>query len=164
MTPTVTSTPPPVFAARRVNAGGTSVTDAQSQTWASDTAYASGSWGYTGGTARSTTKYVAGTVDDTLYQKWRENPGEYRFTVPSGVYLVTLRFAEFEVSKASDRIMKITIEGVVVENTLSIYGKVGASTALARTYTTTVADGVLNVAFAQNGGRKLPVVSAIAVK
>ena len=163
-TPTATPTPLP-FSAQRVNAGGTAFTDSLGlPTWASDQIYAAGSWGYTGGTGKSTTIAVAGTIDDGLYQKWRENAGEYRFTVPNGVYLVTLRFAEFEVSKATSRIMKITIEGVIVENSLSVYGTVGSATALDRTYTVTVADGVLNIAFAQNGGTKLPMVSAIQVK
>ncbi len=158
------NTPTPTFTAKRANAGGTVFTDSQSRIWASDQAYAVDSWGYTGGAAKSTTRSVAGTSDDGLYQKWHENPGEYRFAVPDGTYQVTLRFAEFEVTNSSDRIIKITIEGVVVENTLSIYGAVGASTALDQTYTTSVTDGVLNIAFAQNGGRKLPILSAIAVQ
>jgi subtilisin family serine protease len=172
-TPTPTNTPLPTNTptatptggapyVQRVNAGGTAFTDSQGITWAADQAW-NNSWGYTAGTAKSTTTAVAGTVDDALYQKWRDSPGEYRFTVPNGYYQVTLRFAEFETTKSTDRVMKITIEGVVVESALSIYGLVGKATALDKSYQVTVNDGQLNVAFAQNGGRKAPVVSAIAV-
>ncbi len=168
LTPMPTATPTltfaPYYSGWQVNAGGVAYTDATGTTWAADQPYNAGSWGYTGGTAKYTTKSVNGTVDDPLYQYWRENPGEYRFAVPNGTYQVTLRFAEFEVTKASSRLMKIMIEGVVVENALSVYGTVGSATALEKTYTTTVTDGVLNIAFAQNGGSKLPMVSAIRIQ
>ncbi|MGC8786912.1 MAG: S8 family serine peptidase [Anaerolineae bacterium] len=159
--PTPTPTPTPYL--QRVNCGGTSYTDSQGQVWAADQAW-NGSWGYMNGTAKSSTNAVNGTIDDALYQSWRENPVEYRFAVPNGTYKVTLRFAEFEVSKANDRVMRITIEGVVVEGRLSIYSLVGRYTALDRQYQVTVSDGVLNIAFAKDGGKKNPVVSAIEVR
>lgn len=163
-TPTPTVTPTPLPYLQRVNVGGTTFTDGSGLSWAADKAYATGSWGYTAGSAKSSTAAVAGTDDDLLYQKYRQLAGEYRFTVPNGTYNVTLKFAEFVVSKAGDRVMKITIEGVVVENTLDIYKLVGKATALDRTYTVTVSDGLLNIAFARNGGKNDPVVSAIAVQ
>lgn len=160
--PTPTATPIPPQYLQRVNCGGSSYTDSQGQVWAADQAW-NGSWGYMGGSAKSSTKAVNGTTDDVLYQSWRENPGEYRFVVPNGTYQVVLRFAEFEVSKSTDRMMRITIEGVVVEERFSIYGLVGKYTALDREYRVTVSDGALNIAFAKNGGKKPPVVSAIEV-
>ena len=91
--------------------------------------------------------------------------------MPNGSYQVTLKFAEFAVSKATERTMKITIEGVVVEPSFSIIGShppdsavIGMYTAYDRTYTTTVSDGILNIAFARSGAaRKDPVVSAVEV-
>jgi hypothetical protein len=78
---------------------------------------------------------------------------------------VTLKFAEFEVGKAGDRLMRITIEDVVVENALDLYAAVGKAAALDRVYTASVSDGVLNIVFAKTGGsRKEPQVSAIAVQ
>lgn len=159
-TPTPTATVPAYV--QRANCGGSSYTDGAGAVWAADQAW-NGSWGYTGGSAKSSTMAVAGTTDDALYQKWRDSPGEYRFAVPSGTYRVTLRFAEFEVTKSTDRVMRITIEAVVVEDELSIYGLVGRYTALDRVYQVTVGDGQLNIAFAKNGGKKNPVVSAIEV-
>ena len=147
-----------------MNSGGANFTDGQSQVWAADKAFAAGSWGYTAGTAKSTTTAVAGTTDDALYQKWRSVPGEYRFTVPNGAYEVTLRFAEFEATNSSTRVMKITIEGVVVENTLNVRTLVGSATALDKVYQTTVADGILNIVLAKNGGKLDPMVAAILVR
>ncbi len=166
-TDTPTATPTPVPYEQRVHVGSTATfTDGAGKVWAADRAYGTtGPWGYTTGTAKSTTTAVAGTTDDALYQKYREIVGEYRFQVPNGQYLVTLRFAEFTVTKATDRPMKITIEGVVVENNLSVYGVVGLATALDRTYTANVSDGLLTIAFAKGAGAsKSPAINAILVK
>jgi hypothetical protein len=152
---------------QRVNVGSTTTyTDGAGQVWAVDRAYGTtGPWGYTTGTAYSSTTAVAGTADDPLYQKYREIVGEYRFQVPNGQYLVTLKFAEFTVTKATDRPMNITIEGVVVETGLSVYGVVGLATALDRTYTANVSDGLLTIAFAKGtNARKNPAINAILVK
>lgn len=161
-TPTPTTTAPPYV--QRVNSGGPSFTDGQGVVWPADAPYVAGAWGYFSGTAKSTTLAVAGTLDDALYQRWRDNPVEYRFTVPNGAYHVTLRFAEFEAMRASDRLMQIAIEGVTVESALSIYGLVGRATALDRVYAVTVNDGALNISFVKNGGKKNPAVAAIEIR
>ena len=161
-TPAPTATATPYI--QRVNSGGPSFTDGQGVVWAADAPYVAGAWGYFSGAAKSTTLAVAGTLDDALYQRWRDNPVEYRFTVPNGAYNVILRFAEFETTRASDRLMQITIEGVTVEPALSIYGLVGRATALDRVYAVTVNDGALNISFVRNGGRKNPAVAAIEIR
>ena len=161
-TPAPTATATPYI--QRVNSGGPSFTDGQGVVWAADAPYVAGAWGYFSGAAKSTTLAVAGTLDDALYQRWRDNPVEYRFTVPNGAYHVILRFAEFETTRASDRLMQITIEGVTVESALSIYGLVGRATALDRAYAVTVNDGALNISFVRNGGRKNPAVAAIEIR
>lgn len=167
-TPTATATTSPTPTAapylRRVNAGGVSFTDSLSQVWSPDQVYATGGWGYVSGTAKSSKTAVNNTVDDLLYQKYREAMTAYQFTVPNGQYEMTLKFAEFVASSSKPRVMKITIEGVVVENTLNVLTLAGKATAFDRTYTTTVTDGVLNIAFAKNGGSYSPMVSAIEVK
>lgn len=162
-TPTATPTTPP-YATQRVNSGGTAFTDTSSQVWAADQAYLINGWGYTAGTAKSTTTAVGGTLDDGLYQKWRDAPGEYRFTVPNGNYEVTLKFAEFEASKSTARVMQIMLETTVVETALSVYGQVGKAVALDKVYTITVSDGVLNIVFTKNGGTMNPMISGIQVR
>jgi hypothetical protein len=170
-TPTKTPTPSPTPTSPlaqplRVNSGGAAYTDTGGLVWAADQVFTTGSWGYTNtsSTAKSTTTAVAGTNDDPLYQKWRDNPTEYRFTVPNGWYQVQLRFAEFEVNKSGDRKMQITMEGVVKETALDVYATVGKAVALNKNYTVTVTDGVLNIAFAKNGGTKNPMIAAIEVR
>jgi hypothetical protein len=178
-TPTVTSTPSPTLTptatptggpggaafVQRVNAGSPAFTDSLGALWADDRAFATGSWGYTntGSKAKSSTSAVAGTVDDLLFQKWRDNPTEYRFTVADGAYQVRLRFAEFETNKTGDRKMQITLESTVVESALDVYAAVGKATMLDKTYTVIVSDGVLNIGFAKNGGAKNPMIAAIEI-
>ena len=51
--------------------------DSLGQAWQADKAFATGSWGYVSGLAKSSTTAVAGTVDDLLYQKYRESMTAY---------------------------------------------------------------------------------------
>lgn len=154
----------PLSYVQRVNSGGPTYTDGQGLSWTADKAFATGSWGYVGGSAKSSTMAVAGTTDDFLFQKYREGLSEYRFTVPNGTYQVELSFVEFAANKAGDRVMRITLEGATVENALDVYAMAGKGTLLQRSYTVTVSDGVLNIGFAKNGGNKAPMISAIAVR
>jgi len=165
-TPSPTWTPTQVPYVQRVNAGSTAAfTDGTGQVWAADQAYGTGPWGYTAGSALSSTAAVANTTDDALYQKYRELVGEYRFQVPNGTYQVKLKFAEFVVTNATDRRINIAIEGVAVATDFSVWGAAGPATALDRTYSTTVNDGLLNIAFAKGtSAKKSPAVSAIYVR
>ncbi|MGC8780124.1 MAG: malectin domain-containing carbohydrate-binding protein, partial [Anaerolineae bacterium] len=163
-TPTTAPTATPVTYIQRANSGGPTYTDSQGMSWAADKAFTSGSWGYVGGSAKSSTMAVAGTTDDFLFQKYREGMSEYRFTVPNGTYQVELSFVEFAANKAGDRVMRITLEGATVENALDVYAVVGKGTLLQRSYTVTVSDGVLNIGFAKNGGSKAPMISAVLVR
>ena len=167
-TPTITPTPLPYV--QRVQVGVTTAyndTQVPSQNWAGDRAFTTGSWGYTTGTAKSSTTAVANTTDDLLYQKYREIIGEYKFTVPNGNYQVTLKFAEFVASASKPRKMDIKIEGVQVETALDVRAQTGNVNAVAfdRIYTTTVTgDGILNIQFIKSMGSSYsPMVSAIAV-
>ncbi len=165
-TPTITPSPSPTapLYEQRVNAGGQVFMDTQGNTWAADQAYAVNGWGYTSGTAKSTTTAVNGTSDDGLYQKWRDAPIEYRFTVPNGTYKVTLKLAEFSASKSGSRVMKVQLESSVVDPTLDVYALIGKATALDRNYTVTVNDGILNMAFTKVSGTLNPMAAAIYVR
>jgi chitinase len=143
-----------------------SYTDTTGQVWEGDKVYAAGSWGYTttNSSAKNSSNPVAGTEDDFLYQKYREKPGEYRFTVPNGTYQVTLKFAEFVATDATSRLMTISLEGVAVD-TFSVWNLAGKNAALDRSYTVTVNDGVLNIGFARAGSAsKDPDVSGVEVR
>jgi hypothetical protein len=164
MTPTRTATTSPAVYLQRVDVGGPTYTDSQALTWAADKAFTTGSWGYTGGSVKSSTLAVSGTSDDFLFQKYREGVSEYRFAIPNGAYQVDLRFVEFVATKAGERVMRITIEGATVENALDIYAVAGKGALVERSYTVTISDGLLNIGFAKNGGSKTPIVNAISVK
>jgi hypothetical protein len=159
-----TATTSPAVYLQRVDVGGPTYTDSQALTWGADRAFTTGSWGYVSGSAKSSTLAVSGTSDDFLFQKYREGMSEYRFAVPNGAYQVVLRFVEFVVSKAGERVMRITIEGATVENALDIYAAAGKGVLVERSYTVTISDGLLNIGFAKNGGSKTPIVNAISVK
>lgn len=164
-TPSPTATPAPPPYDQAVNCGSVSYTDGAGLVWAADKGFTNGSWGYRGGGAKSATVAVGNTEEDFLYQKYRENLDEYRFTVPAGSYEVTLKFAEFVAVDGDDRTMRITIEGTVVEPSLSIFTAAGGKyLALDRVYTTSVTDGVLNIVFAKASAGKDPVVSAVRVR
>ncbi len=173
-TPTGTATPTPTFTPtatptatpylQRVNAGGSEYVDEQGVTWHADQEYSAGSWGYTGGKAESSDHDVSGTEDDLLYQRYRQDPHEYRFEVPPSNYEVLLRFTEFKADKAGERVMRIVMEGSVVEDTLDIYAEVGRHAALDRIYYVAVNDGRLDIQFEKSGGKEKPVVSALAVR
>ena len=163
-TATKTPTTSPAVYLQRVDVGGPTYTDSQALTWAADRAFTTGSWGYVSGSAKSSTLAVAGTTDDFLFQKYREGMSEYRLAVPNGAYQVELRFVEFVVSKAGERVMRITLEGAAVENALDIYAAAGKGVLVERSYTVTISDGLLNIGFAKNGGSKTPIINAISVK
>lgn len=164
-TPEPTPTPTPLPYVQAVNSGSATYTDAQGTVWAGDKKFKTGSWGYTAGSAKSSAVPIEGTTEDILYQSYRENPHEYRFTVPNGTYEVTLAFAELVATRDTDRIMRITIEGTVVEPALNLFTEVGRYKALDRVYTVAVTDGVLNIAFAKTGGSaKEPIVNAVKVR
>ncbi len=161
---TATPTGGPGYA-QRVNAGGEEYRDSLGNTWAADQAFATGSWGYVG-TSTGTytvTNAIAGTTDDQLYQTERNNMTQYRFTVPNGTYQVTLKFSENFFSAAGKRVFDVQLEGTTVLRSFDIFKEAGnlRFKAVDRTFTTTVSDGVLNIAFTAIVEK--PKISAVAV-
>lgn len=164
-TPTPTATPTRVPYDQAVNCGSVSYTDGAGLVWAADKGFTNGSWGFRGGGAKSANGEVQNTEEDLLYLKYRENMDEYKFTVPNGSYEVTLKFAEFVAADADDRVMRITIEGTIVESAFSIFAAApGTYRALDRVYTVAVTDGILNIMFAKASAGKEPAVSAVRVR
>ena len=152
--------------AQRVDAGGgTAYTDLAGNLWAADQAYTTGGFGFTAGTAFSSTAEIAGTADDALYRTIRNNPQfEYRFDLPADDYMVTLRFAEIQPTNfaVGRRVFNVSLEGGTVLAGFDIFATAGANTALDRTFEVAVTDGTLNVAFARTAGRAA--VAAISME
>jgi hypothetical protein len=162
LTPTPTGTPPTSYT-RRVNAGGAAYTDGQGQQWQADQQYSAGGWGYSGGKTHSVSNSIANTMDFPLYQAERyfEGSGAYAFTVPNGVYSVTLKFAELYVTGAGQRIFNVKLEGLTVLPAFDVFALAGGRyIAYDRHFAVTVTDGVLNVDFDWNA----PQICAIEIK
>jgi chitinase len=155
-----------VAAPIRVNANGPAFTDSGGKAWSADQAYSAGSWGYdTIYGAATTGTAIAGTTDDPLYQSYNlfNNWTGYKFDVANGTYQVTLKFVEDWANAAGQRKFDVRLEGTTVLTAFDIFASCGAFTACDRTFSVTVGDGQLNVAFNMNGGANYATISAIEV-
>jgi malectin (di-glucose binding ER protein) len=123
-----------------VNAGGPKYTDAQGLIYRGHTQVSVG-------TIATTSKAIAGTTEDGLYQTARE--GEFSYTVPvaDGTYLVTLQFAEIIWTKRGQRVFHVLFEGAKVLTNLDLVAAAGPNTAYTMTLPVLVTDGRLNIAF-----------------
>jgi Tol biopolymer transport system component len=129
----------------RINAGGSSYTDALGRLWGADQAY------NTGETANRVVP-ISNTTDDGLYQTERWDPPaspelRYNVAVPNGSYLVRLHFAEtfapnFGVGR---RVFDVSIEGVRRFDNLDVFAQAGARAALIKSTMVDVVDGQLNI-------------------
>jgi hypothetical protein len=164
-TPTATPTSSGGPTLYRVNVGDGAYTDCAAQPWSPDQAW-DGTWGYLGGTSGTyaTSNPIAGTCDQTLYQTERWNVTGYRFTVPSGLYDVTLKFAEiYQYAFQGYRVFSIRINGIMVESNLDIFTAAGGKyKALDRTYLVNAPSGSILIEFIPVV--RMPKVNAIEVK
>jgi len=171
---TVDNTPDATLAAAapapvRLNAGGPAVTTG-GVPWSADT-YASGGKAYSNSQVTS----IAGTTDDALYLTERsatQDLGSFSYAIPAptaGTYTVRLHFAELWFGApgggpagAGRRVFSANLEGGAVElPDYDIYADVGAATAVVKTFTPSVTDGTLDIAFTARVNQ--PKVSAIEV-
>jgi uncharacterized repeat protein (TIGR02543 family) len=147
----------------RLNAGGGAQTNALG-TFAADQYFAPSP-----GNTFATSTTIAGTSSSSLYQTERYgSAGQFAYALPvaNGTYTVVLHFAELYWTAVDKRVFDVSLEGTKVLDNYDIFKKVGALTATTETFTATVTDGMLNVAFsslASDGGADQPKVSAIEV-
>ncbi len=141
----------------RVNCGGPSYTDSKGQVWQAD-------FGFSGGTAVTTTGAVAGTSDPLLYDDVRRNPASYSFKVPNGQYQLNLYFDEANVKaeKVSARVFDVSTQGTVIFPDLDIFAAAGANAALIKSANVSVANGTLTIGFTRVAGMD-PEISAIEI-
>ena len=149
---------------RGINAGGPAYTAQNGVRFQHDREWVEGSLGWVGPSGRrTTTRAIAGTSDDPLYQDARVGMRQYRFDVPrEDIYTVQLRFAEIEYTAINQRVFTVFVEGEPVLVNLDVYRRVGARHALNFTFVTPVEDGTLNVRFSGQLGDR-PMVSALLV-
>ncbi len=142
-----------------INAGSLSVEEG-GHTWIADQNFINGTtYSY------SPIATVANTSAQELYRSERYAASDllYQIPVPNGAYEVELHFAEIWPGAHNNgvRVFGINLEGTVVENAFDIYATGGASTAVIKTYSTSVNDGMLNIDLIK--GVQNPKISAIAV-
>jgi hypothetical protein len=136
---TLTVNPPPSFSPIRINAGGPGYTDSLGQLWNAD-------GNFSGGTAATITKAIANTVEDVLYQSERWGVFNYTFTVPSGGYLVKLKFAEIYYTSTGQRLFNVAINGTTVLTNFDIVAAAGgANTAIDQTFSVNAGSGSNNL-------------------
>jgi len=146
--PTVTDTPNPcaqVYEA--VNCGGPQ-TLIGGVTWLADQAYAAGGFGYvTAGNVGTTSSPIANSgAQQPLYQDERYAPTlEYKFTVPNGNYLVTLKNVELYWTSAGKRIFSVAINGVTVIPNLDLFAQAGQYTADDHNIPVSVTGGLIDI-------------------
>jgi hypothetical protein len=125
----------------RVNTGGERYTDPQGNVWSADT-------GYSGGAIYVTSYGISNTTTPALYQNERYNTGPltYTFSVPNGIYTVTLKFAEIWFTAAGKRVFHIVLNGQTVQSNFDIAAQAGgAFRAIDRTFTVNVGNGQLSI-------------------
>ncbi len=140
-----------------INAGGPTVTEA-GITWLADQSF-------TNGNTASFNPSISNTAGQTVYksERWMNGTLEYNIPVANGEYEVQIHLAEIHVlsQTVGGRVFDIELEGTMVETAVDIFDEVGANTALIKTYSVTIADGMLDLDLAKNPGN--PKISAISI-
>ena len=147
--------------AQRINAGDSGFVASDGKVWVSDEGF------YNTGNVELALRAVANTDDDTLYQSRRSDYADtvdmsYRAKVPNGSYTVKLHFAEMLFSAAGKRIFNVAIEGASVLQNFDIMAEVARDTAVAKSFTINVSDGVVDINFTR-GSADVPMVSGIEI-
>ena len=147
-----------------VNVAGAAFTDAAGFAWSADQR-SHGSWGYVGGSTKSTRADIAGTRDDKLFQTQRTGKTfSYVFkNAPAGSYVVGLGFAEIDHVKAAKRQFDVLVDGTPVLYDHDVQAEVGTLTADTHTATVQHAGGDLTVKLVGNTGQSDPILSTLKV-
>ncbi len=146
----------PTQSAVRINCGGASYTDKAGQRWSADKSFV-------GGTAKTYSQFVSGTNDSALYQSARfARALIYEIPVANGNYQITLHFAEMYWSAPGKRVFSIALEGQTVLPNFDIYSLTGRYVAVKRSFTASVADGVVNIVCTATADNAM--LSAIEIK
>jgi len=138
-----------------------SYTASNGQLWTADNA------GACTGTAFSRTTAIAGTVDDTLYQKGRQgNNISCSFSLSAGVYSITLKFADvLGYTVPGAQVFNIFVNGTIQKPNFDIFGIVRAQNTaydIGVTYSL-LTSGTLSVQAQQvQGGAQLQAISVVA--
>lgn len=125
----------------RVNAGGSTYTDATGNVWSGDTYF-------NGGSTYSTTASINNTPDPRLYQTVRYGAFSYVIPMANGAATVNLKFAEPYFTSAGKRVFNVSVNGQTVLANFDVIAQAGSAyAALDRKFTTNVTNGQLTIQF-----------------
>jgi N-acetylneuraminic acid mutarotase len=142
-----------------INCGGLDYTGSTGKTFVADQYFV-------GGFSLSSTKSIANTSEEVLYQDYRIGRFMgYSIPVPtSSVYQVTLHFSELQnyLMTANARVFDVSLEGQVVLSNLDVYTSAGGgATAYTQSFTVSINDGELDINTAASSQNS--VLSAIEI-
>jgi subtilisin family serine protease len=140
--------------------------DGEGDTWAPDQSWTAGSWGYIdAGSRQSTTRTIADTIDDVLYQTQRVSPYAYGFDdLPDGVYEIELKFAELTPNQdAGERLFDVVVENEMIWPAYDIVYEAGTLIAHDMVYYVRPLDGRLDIRLIERLGTGKPVINALRV-
>ncbi|MGC4942051.1 carboxypeptidase regulatory-like domain-containing protein [Kribbella sp. DT2] len=149
-----------------VNAAGPAFTDSAGFAWSADqAARPQRAWGYVGGTTKSTSANIAGTVDDKLFRTQRTGKTfSYVFeNAPAGSYVIGLGFAELADVKPGKRKFDVLVDGEPVLYDHDVRADVGRLTADTHTTTVEHTGGDLTVKLVGDPGQADPVLGSLKV-
>jgi hypothetical protein len=152
-----TTPAPPAKTVIRVNAGGSTYTDASGNTWSADT-------GSSGGYLFSTGASIANTSTPEIYKtvRWADGTLGYQFNVPNGTYTVNLKFAEVYWTKANERLFHIILNGQTVLQNFDVLAQAGGpNRAIDKAFTVNVTNGSLSIQLKSTADN--PMISAIEI-
>jgi hypothetical protein len=138
-----------------LNIGGAGYTGAGGTVYQAD-AY------HSGGSVRSVSSSIAGTVDDTLYQSYRYGDFSYAVPVANGTYLLTLKFSEAYYTSADQRVFDVLAEGKPIAGDLDVFSRAGRYSAYDITVPVTIKDGSLSLTFGAQAGS--PILSGMVLR
>jgi Malectin domain/IPT/TIG domain len=141
--PTTAPPPPPVV---RINCGhDASYTDSAGNVWMPDTNYTNGM------SSSKIVDDVLGTSDDILYFHERVgDPVAYNFTLPAGVYQVTLFFVETKFTEVGDRVMDIQLGDTILKKGYDILAAAAPETSTSLRFFHMVDKGILNITLSKS--------------
>jgi len=128
--------------------------DSMGNIWERDRFYLPGGWGFASQGAAwwlRNNPEIGNTIDDELY--WTvmtSNEGQplsYRFDIPNGNYLITLKFVQPYWDQYIASIFNVNIEGIPILTNFNIADVAGFWNAYDLTFNITLTDGQLNIDF-----------------
>ncbi len=125
----------------RIDAGGNGFVDRRGDVWSADQSF-------TGGAATSVGQPIHNTFDDGLYTTERAGDFSYRVPVANGTWKLRLHFAELIQNSSGVRQFDVTAEGQPILTRFDIHAAAGKASLITSTFDVAVADGFLDLAFA----------------